>query len=260
MNHSPPGPVVRRAMVRTVALACAAALLLTSCTGARDDPEDVVPPSGSPAASPTPTASPLREARTGWKVFTDPGRLLSFELPDTWRVQTAQPEPGRSSPGSLHYAVLTAEGVVAAELHTGVVIPETPCEDWERTPYYVIGSEALEGAGSAPGPDRVEPHFVIRLITGFRFFGSYGITDRVGSDDGLACALPNTVEAGERLGRVSFGDLPVLVPKTPADTGPATGALGPPGEAGEYHATTDFDVVGQVIRSLRFEEGAREPG
>ncbi|KNC19224.1 hypothetical protein AC792_07410, partial [Arthrobacter sp. RIT-PI-e] len=116
------------------------------------------------------------------------------------------------------------------------------------------------GPGRAPGPDRVEPHFVIRLITGFRFFGSYGITDRVGSDDGLACALPNTVEAGERLGRVSFGDLPVLVPKTPADTGPATGALGPPGEAGEYHATTDFDVVGQVIRSLRFEEGAREPG
>ena len=116
----------------------------------------------------------------------------------------------------------------------------------------MIGSDPLEGSGSAAGPDGTGPRFVTRLITGFRFFGSYGITDQPGGDDGLACVLPNTVQAGEALGHVSFGDLVLLAPKAPADTGPATVSFGTIGEAEEYYAAAGFEVIGEMIRSLRF--------
>ena len=265
MDYSSTGVPVLRVAPRSVALAVVAILLLSSCTPGPEAVDDVVgqpsaPPPTTASAAPepptaTPTMPPLREARAGWKVFTDPARLLSFELPGDWLVQPVQVDPEGYAPDSLHYAVRTPEGTTAALLHTGVPSPEVPCAEGERTPYYVIGSEPLEDAGGSPGGEGVEPRFVIRLITGFRFFGSYGITDQPGGEDYMACSLSNTVQGGATLGRVSFGDLEMLAPKAPAETGPGTVSFGTIGEAEAYYAADDFEVIGQLIRSLRFAEG-----
>lgn len=263
MDYSPAGLPALRAAPRSLALATAAILLLSSCTPGAGAPDDAVeqpsaPPSTASSAPTTAAAAgapPLREARAGWKVFTDPARLLSFELPGDWLVQPMQVAPEAYAPDSLHYVVRTPAGATAAELHTGVLTPEVPCTETELTPYYVIGSEPLDEARGVPEGEGVEPRFVIRLITGFRFFGSYGITDQPGGENYVACSLANTVQGGGVLGRVSFGDLEVLVPKAPADTGPATVSFGTIGEAEEYYAADGFTVIGEVIRSLRLAGG-----
>lgn len=265
MTRRSPGRSARRHAPLTVvtALLC---LLLTACTGAQENDGEASSSSSAsssqgPAPEPTGTSgpsgtsgssvAPLREAREGWKVFTDPGRLVSFELPQAWVVQPLQPEPGAYAPDSLHYAVRTPEGTTAAELHTGILAKEEPCVEGDRTPYYVIGSEPLELTGGTPAATGIEPRFVVRLITGFRFFGAYGITDQMGGADFLACSLTNTVDGGEALGRFSFGDLEVLAPKAPANTGPSTVSFGTIGEAEAYYGTPEFAMIRSMIQSVR---------
>ncbi len=228
-----------------------AGVLLAACTGGPPgtSPNDATPSSTS-SASPEATVEPLREARGGWKVFTDPARLVSFELPEDWVVQPLQPEPGAYAPDSLHYAVRTPEGSTAAEFHSGILAQEPPCPDGESTPYYVIGSEPLE-LTPVPAAAGIEPRFVVRLITGFRFFGGYGVADQAGGADGLACSLSNTVQGGDGLGRFSFGDGEVLAPKAPANTGPGTVSFGTIGEAEAYYDTAEFGTVRSMILSLR---------
>ena len=235
-------------VARTMAAAALAGVLLASCTQAPAGTEPSAPAS-IPEAEPS--AEPLREAREGWKVFTDPARLVSFELPRDWVVQPLQPEPGVYAPDSLHYAVRTPEGTTTAELHSGILTAEAPCPEAERTPYYVIGSEPLELTGEPPATSDIEPRFVVRLITGFRFFGAYGITDQVGGADGLACALPNTVQGGDALGRFSFGDLEVLAPRAPANTGPQTVSFGTIGEAEAFYGTPEFATIREMIQSVQ---------
>ncbi|WP_247826444.1 hypothetical protein [Arthrobacter antioxidans] len=251
MEHGPSGGAGRRRLPQALAAAALALTLVTACTGPGGDGGAPPPSTNAATATAEPAAAPLREAREGWKVFTDPGRLLSFELPEEWMVQLLEPEPGVHAPDSLHYAVRTPEGVTTAELHTGIQTPEAPCPDAERTPYYVIGSEPLDLTDEAPAGADVEPRFVIRLITGFRFFAAYGITDQAGGADGLACTLSNTVQGGDALGRVSFGDLEVLAPKAPANTGPQTVTFGTIGEAQAFYDTPDFATIREMLLSLR---------
>lgn len=228
-----------------------AAVLLTGCTGTGEADAPAPPPSVTASATPEATVAPLREAREGWKVFTDPRRLVSFELPAEWVVQPLEPAPGVYAPDSLHYAVRTPEGTTVAEFHSGIQTPEEPCTEADRTTYYVIGSEPLQLSGEAPEATDIEPRFVIRLITGFRFFGAFGITDQVGGADGLACSLPNTVQGSPELGRFSFGDLELLVPKAPANTGPQTVSFGTIGEAEAYYETPEFATIRQMILSVQ---------
>jgi hypothetical protein len=229
------------------------ALLLVACTGGPTDgnPDDATPSSSASTAAPEATVEPLREARAGWKVFTDPARLVSFELPEEWVVQPLQVGSGAYAPDSLHYAVRTQEGTTTAEFHSGIITQEPPCAEGDRTPYYVIGSEPLELTGAGAATTGIEPRFVVRLITGFRFFGAYGVADQVGGEDGLACSLPNTVQGGEALGLFSFGDIEVLAPKAPADTGPGTVSFGTLGEAEAHYDTPEFETVRTMILSLR---------
>ncbi|MHA7278757.1 hypothetical protein ACX80H_03280 [Arthrobacter sp. MDT2-2] len=248
----------RRGRTRVLGLLASAALatlLPASCAGTQegDGSATGAPSTGTsdpaPATSAEP-AAPLREPRDGWKVFADPARLVSFELPEAWVVQPLEHEAGDYAPGSLHYAVRTSEGNIAAELHPGIAGPAAPCTDAERTPYHVLRSEPLD-VGLPPAGTGIEPRFVVRLITGFRFFGAYGITDEVGGADGLACALPNTVQGSGTLGRFSFGDLEVLAPKAPAETGPGTLSFGTLGEAQAYFDTPEFATISEMIRSIR---------
>ncbi len=248
-------------MIRAIAAGGVACLLLASCTAGQEDVEAAAP-SISASTGPTaePTVAPLREARTGWKVFTDPGRLVSFELPEAWVVQPLQPEPGTYAPDSLHYAVRTPEGDTVAQLHSGILTPEAPCNEADRTPYHVIGSEPLDLTGVPPEASDIEPRFVVRLITGFRFFSAYGITDQLGGADGLACSLHTTVQGNQALGRFSFGDLEVLAPKAPANTGPQTTSFGTIGEAQAYFDTPEFATIRDMIRSIRIAEARPAEG
>jgi hypothetical protein len=212
-------------------------LLLSACTAADDG-------DSGPGASPSAASAGATPEAT----------LVSFELPQEWVVQPLEATPGTYAPDSLHYAVRTPEGTTAAEFHSGIITPGTPCPDAERTPYYVIGSEPLALTDQPAATPDIEPRFVVRLITGFRFFGAYGVTDEVGGADGLACSLSNTVQGSEALGRFSFGDLEVLAPKAPANTGPQTVSFGTIGEAEEYYARPEFATVREMIRSVEVAE------
>lgn len=257
MTRAAAVPGSRRRLSAALTTAGLVAVLVTSCTAAGGDvdaPEPATPSSSTsqaPPAGPAPTVAALREARDGWKVFTDPARLVSFELPQEWVVQPLEPEPGTYAPDSLHYAVRTPDGVTTAELHSGILTPEPPCPEVERTPYTVIGSDTLTLTDQPPAAAGIEPRFVVRLITGFRFFGAYGITDQLGGADGLACSLSNTVQGNEALGRFSFGDLEALAPKAPANTGPQTVSFGTIGEAEEYYARPEFATIREMISSVR---------
>jgi hypothetical protein len=247
------GGAAHRLRIAAVLLAFSA---LTGCTSGDPSEETTAgdtPSSAAPGTTmtPEPPSVPVREARDGWKMFSDPARSLSFELPEAWVVQPVEPEPGTHAPDSLHYAVRTPEGVTTAELHTGIITQEQPCPEAELTPYHVIGSEPVQLDDAPPAATDIGPRFVVRLITGFRFFGSFGLTDQVGGADGLACSLSNTVDTGGDLGRVSFGDLEVLAPKLPADTGPRTVSFGTIGEAEAYYGTPGFATVRQMVQSLR---------
>lgn len=251
MDQADNGRQGARRLPRALIAAALSALLVSACTSPQDDGAAPPPPSSLPSASPEPTVAPLREAREGWKVFTDPARLVSFELPQEWVVQPLEAEPGAYTPDSLHYAVRTPEGITTAEFHSGIQLAEPPCPDAERAPYYVIGSEPLDLAGAPAAATDIGPLFVVRLITGFRFFGAFGVTDQVGGADGLACSLPNTVQGSDRLGRFSFGDLQVLVPKAPANTGPQTVSFGTIGEAEAYYGTPEFATIREMIASVQ---------
>jgi hypothetical protein len=249
------GRTVHRLRIVAVLLASSA---LAGCTSGDvseetggDGPSSAAPGTTATPVTPGPPNVPVREAREGWKVFSDPARLLSFELPAAWVVQPVEPESGTYAPDSLHYAVRTPEGVTTAELHTRILTQEPPCPEAGRTPYYVIGSEPVQLTDAPAAATDLGPRFVVRLVTGFRFFGSFGLTDQVGGADGLSCSLSNTVDGGGDLGRVSFGDLEVLAPKLPADTGPQTVSFGTIGEAEAYYATPEFATVRQMIQSLR---------
>lgn len=264
MDHRPPGGPGRRHQSRALAAAALVLTLITACTAPWGDGGAPLPwvdgdapaPAVSATAEPAePERTPLREAREGWKVFTDQGRLLSFELPEKWVVQLTEPGPGVYAPESLHYAVRTTEGVTIAELHTGIETPEAPCPEANLTPYHVISSEPLDLTREAPASAELEPRVVIRIIAGFRFFGSYGITDRLGGADGLACTLSNTVDAGDALGRVSFGEVEVLAPRTPENTGPQNVTFGTIGEAQKHYDTPGFATIREMLGSLRIDPG-----
>ena len=63
------------------------------------------------------------------------------------------------------------------------------------------------------------PHVVFRVIQGYKYFGSYGITNVVGGAGGKACALQNLVRGPEGKGDYSFGDLAVLKAFAPGPEG-----------------------------------------
>lgn len=157
---------------------------------------------GGESASPGATASV-------WKVFADSGKAVSFELPQEWIAQSVTPDGG-TLPGALKIEVKDAKGGYVATLQTGLPTPAAPgCDDAARKPYVVVSSVPVdlphrEGAGL------IAPHVVFRVIQGYRFFGSYGITNVVGGADGRACALQNTVRGPEGKGDYSFGDLTAL--------------------------------------------------
>ncbi|GAA3281190.1 hypothetical protein [Paenarthrobacter aurescens] len=185
-------------------------------------PEATTPASGaaggSPSATPTetdgstvsasPGASPAATA-VSWKTYTDSAKTVSFELPQEWIAQSVTPEAG-SLPNAVKVEVKDAEGRYLATLHTGLpTAAPASCPPGEARPYVVISSVPLDIPHS-DGPDTIDPRVVFRVVQGYKFFGSYGITNMVAGVDGQSCELRNRVLGPAGKGDISFGDVPAI--------------------------------------------------
>ena len=182
---------------------------------------DASQPSASPGstASTSSTASPSSTTAgpepvptaLSWKTYTDPAKSVSFELPKDWIAQSATPDAG-SLPGAVKVEVKDGAGKYIATLHTG--LPSyTPaaCQSGQGKPYVVISSMPLDVPHS-DGPDTIDPRVVFRVIQGYKFFGSYGITNMVAGAGGESCELVNRVQGPSGKGDFYFGDVPAVHP------------------------------------------------
>jgi hypothetical protein len=231
--------MVRKAVARTIRFGTALIIVAAAMSGCSGDSKGAPAwtagssSSGSPTdaagsaasatagASPSATATGTETPGTGaespsagatasaWKGFSDSGKNVSFELPQEWIAQSVAPDQG-TLPGALKIEVKDAKGGYLATLQTGLPSPAAAaCADDARKPYVVVSSVPLE-LPHREGDGLITPHVVFRVLHGYRFFGSYGITNVVGGADGKACALQNIVRGPEGKGDVSFGDLTTL--------------------------------------------------
>lgn len=162
---------------------------------------DTASPSASSSASPAPVATAL-----SWKTYTDPAKTVSFELPEDWIAQSVAPDAG-SLKGALKVEVKDGAGRYIATLQTGLPPAASgPCPAGQGHPYVVISSVPLDVPHS-DGPDTIDPRVVFRVIQGYKFFGSYGITNMVAGVDGQSCELRNRVQGPSGKGDYSFGDV-----------------------------------------------------
>ena len=93
--------------------------------------------------------------------------------------------------------------------------------------------------------------FVYRTLLGYKYFGSYGLTDKPAGDGVQACIVENTVDGPNPVGTYSFGT--AVRHGTPAP-GEKTGLLDKYGliaEAERFITTKRFKTVQQVIMTLQ---------
>ncbi|MFJ4027722.1 MULTISPECIES: hypothetical protein [unclassified Paenarthrobacter] len=170
------------------------------------------PPSGGslPSAAPGTSASPEAvPTALSWKTYTDPAKSVSFEVPQDWIVQSVAPDAG-SLPGALKVEVKDAAGKYLATLQTGLpAAAPADCPAGQARPYVVISSVPLDVPHSG-GSGTIEPRVVFRVIQGYKFFGSFGITNVVAGADGQSCELRNRVQGPAGKGDIAFGDVTAL--------------------------------------------------
>lgn len=161
---------------------------------------------GSSSASPGP--SPVATA-VSWKTYTDAAKTVSFELPQEWIAQSVTPEAAALA-HAVKVEVKDAEGRYIATLQTGLptAVPVS-CPAGQARPYVVISSVPLDIPHS-DGQDTIDPRVVFRVVQGYKFFGSYGITNMVAGVDGQSCELRNRVQGPAGKGDISFGDVPAI--------------------------------------------------
>lgn len=205
------------------------------------------------AGSATASASPGPAATaSAWKSFSDPGKTVSFELPEEWIAQSASPEEGTLA-GALKIDVKKQDGTVVATLRTGLPPSAPACEESARRSYTVISSVPVE-LPALTGEGTITPHVVFRVIQGYRYFGSYGITNIVGGADGQACELRNAVRGPVGKGDYSFGDLPVLKAFAPDEKVAPAKAFDTLDQAAKYvDESAEFANVQRMLMSLEIK-------
>ncbi|MCF3141013.1 hypothetical protein LRQ04_17325 [Paenarthrobacter sp. AR 02] len=158
--------------------------------------------------SPSAGASPVATALS-WKTFSDPAKTVSFELPEDWIAQSLTPEAD-SLPGAVKVEVKDGAGKYIATLQTGLPAQApSACPAGQSRPYVVISSVPLDLPHSE-GPETIDPRVVFRVIQGYKFFGSYGVTNVVAGSDGQSCELRNRVQGPAGKGDYSFADVPAI--------------------------------------------------
>jgi hypothetical protein len=252
---------------RVAAVAVLAAALLAGCSSdGKSAPVWTVEPGGGSAApgatpgtaTPSATASGGPSAKPGatasaWKVFTDPAKKISFELPQEWIAQSVEPDKG-TLPGAVKVEVKDAEGTYLATLRTGLpdAAPAT-CAPAARKSYVVVSSVPVELPHSG-GEGTISPHVVFRVLQGYRFFGSYGITNLVGGADSKACQLQNVVSGLEGKGNYSFSDVGSLKSFAPDEkVAPAKAFDTLDQAAGYVNEGSEFANVQRMLMSLEIK-------
>jgi hypothetical protein len=207
-------------------------------------------PTPSEPSAPTDTAvSAPAATASAWKTFTDPAKTVSFDLPQDWIAQSVPPEDG-TLPGALKIEVKKPDGTFVAALRTGLPPSVSECPDTGRKPYVVISSVPVELPGLA-GDGAIEPRVVFRVIQGYRYFGSYGITNIVGGADGQACELRNVVRGPAGKGDFSFGDLGALKAFAPDEKVAPAKAFDTLDQAAKYVGESpEFANVQRMLMSL----------
>lgn len=219
------------------------------------------PTGGSTASASSPPASPDASASASpgpaataaaWKTFTDPAKTVSFDLPEEWIAQSVTPEDG-TLPGALKIEVKKQDGAVVAALRTGLPPSSSECPEAARKPYVVISSVPLDLPGLTV-EGTIAPHVVFRVIQGYRYFGSFGITNIVGGADGQACELRNVVRGPAGKGDYSFGDLGVLKVFAPDEKVAPAKAFDTLGQAAKYvDESSEFANVQRMLMSLEIK-------
>lgn len=208
-------------------------------------------PGATAAASGSATAQPAATA-SAWKTFSDPAKTVVFELPETWIAQSVPPEEG-TLPGALKIEVKKPDGTFMAALRTGLPPSSADCPEDARRPYIVISSVPVE-LSAAGGEGTIPPRVVFRTIQGYRFFGSYGITNVVGGPDGQACELRNIVRGPAGKGDYSFGDLVSVRAFAPDEKVAPAKAFDTLEQAATYVGeSADFANVQRMLMSLEIK-------
>lgn len=255
----------------------AAALLLAGCNGpsgggsgwtaapepppaseaAGEDPGATATagPSAGASGSPEPSAGPQPAATAAaWKTYSTPDGSLSFELPEEWIVQSVPPAKGTLA-GALALEVKKPDGTFVAALRTGIPPSSAKCTEAAKREYTVLSSVPAGNLEAGTAAGTIPPRVVFRVIKGYRYFGSYGITNVVAGTDGRACGLRNTVRGPAATGDYSFGDVPVLRAFAPDEKVAPAKAFNTLAEAGEYAAESeDFANVQRMLMSLEIED------
>jgi len=208
-------------------------------------------------STPSPTATGPSEApgatASAWKVFSDPAKTVSFELPQGWIAQSVDPDKG-TLPGAVKVEVKDAEGTYLATLQTG--LPEAAaaaCATAARKPYVVVSSVPVE-LPHRGGEGTISPHVVFRVIQGYRYFGSYGITNLVGGADSKACQLQNVVRGLPGKGNYSFSDVRSLKPFAPDEKVAPAKAFDTLDQAAAYvNKGSEFANVQRMLMSLEIK-------
>ncbi|NUT70164.1 hypothetical protein [Pseudarthrobacter sp. C4D7] len=257
-----------KAVLSGISLATAA-VLLAACSGPQPEgpgwtaqPDSPAAPSsgtaspgGSAAAPAPPTAAASGEFQavptaTSWKTYTDPAKTVSFELPADWIAQSVAPEEG-VLPGGLKVEVKKPDGTFMAALRTGLPPSSADCPGSAGRPYTVLSSVPFDLAADG-GEGTIPPRMVYRVIQGYRFFGSYGITNLVGGTDGTACGLRNVVRGPAGKGDFSFGDVVVLKAFAPDEKVAPAKAFDTLDQAAQYvNGSPDFANVQRMLMSLK---------
>lgn len=206
--------------------------------------------SGPESASATSTEAQSVATAASWKTFSDPAKTVSFDLPADWIAQSVAPEAG-TLPGGLKVDVKKPDGTFVAALLTGLPPSSADCPEGARHPYTVISSVPFELAAQG-GDGTIPPRMVYRVIQGYRYFGSYGITNLVGGTDGQACELRNVVRGPAGTGDYSFGDLVALKAFAPDEKVAPAKAFDTLGQAAQYvRESPDFANVQRMLMSLK---------
>ncbi|OFI39704.1 hypothetical protein BIU82_01215 [Arthrobacter sp. SW1] len=218
--------------------------------------ESAAPSGGTPSGSPTPsgssggtaTAVPTAER---WKKYSDAGQKVSFELPEEWIAQSVAPDAG-SFPGALKVEVKDGQGEYIATLHTGLRPAKAPACSAKAKRNYVVLSSVPVDVPHADTDATISPRVVFRVIQGYKYFGSYGITNLVAGTDGKACELRNLVQGPAGKGDIRFGDVPaVRAYATDEKVAPAK-SFDTLDQAAKYvEQGTDFANVQRMLLSLR---------
>ena len=213
--------------------------------------------STTPSAGAAPGASssgPPQAVATAaaWKTFSDPGKAISFDLPEDWIAQSVTPEEG-ALPGALKVEVKKPDGTFIAALRTGLPRSSAECPETTRRPYTVVSSVPVE-MPAAGGEGTIPPRVVFRVIQGYKYFGSYGLTNVVGGADGQACELRNILRGPAGKGDYSFGDVVSVKAFAPDEKVAPAKAFDTLDQAARYvNEGAEFANVQRMLMSLKIK-------